>query len=232
MNIPDGMLLVDKPKFVSSFKVCSIIKSTLKAKKTGHCGTLDPLATGLLLILINGATKLQDKFMKCDKEYLTSFKLGIKTDSGDMDGKIIETKDFSFVDKNSLTKALNNFVGEIEQIPPMFSALKVDGQKLYNLARKGITIQRSPRKVNVQKIDFLYFADGVLNLLIKCSSGTYIRSIADDLGNSLGCGAVVTFLRRESIGSFNVSEAVDEKSFSNPEFLISKIIPQETLNEK
>ncbi|MDR2860844.1 MAG: tRNA pseudouridine(55) synthase TruB [Elusimicrobiota bacterium] len=227
----DGMLLIDKPKNITSFKVCHIIRKTLNIKKTGHCGTLDPSATGLLLVLTGKATKLQDKFMKQDKIYRTSFMLGCSTDSGDMDGKILEKKDFNHIDLQMIKTALENFKGEIEQIPPMYSAIKINGQKLYELARKGIEIKREPRKINIKDIEIISFKEGILDLSIECSSGTYIRSIADDLGKILGCGAVVSALRREKIGSLDVKNAVNQDYFQNPEALIEKIISIEQLNE-
>ncbi|MDR1952046.1 MAG: tRNA pseudouridine(55) synthase TruB [Elusimicrobiota bacterium] len=219
-----GMLLIDKPTNATSFKICNTIKRVLDAKKTGHCGTLDPLATGLLIILINEAVKKQNEFMKQDKIYSASFKLGIRTDSADTDGKIIEQKDYSYVNEILIKDYLKSFLGEIEQIPPMFSALKVKGQKLCELARKGIEIERKPRKVNIKNIEMLSFSNGILDLKIECSSGTYIRSIADDLGKLLGCGAAVCALRREKSGIFDVKDAVGENDFYKPEILKSKII--------
>jgi tRNA pseudouridine55 synthase len=226
-----GLVLLDKPQNITSFKACHIIKKTLQAKKTGHCGTLDPAATGLLLILIDKATSLQDKFLKQDKVYTASFLLGTSTDSADITGKIIEKKDCSHIKKADIEKALENFRGEIQQVPPMFSALHIKGKRLYELAREGIEVQRPPRKINIKKIEIISFINPFLDLIIDCSSGTYIRSIAADLGKILGCGATVNQLRRESIGAFDVKDAATSKDFLNAQALMQKIIPLKKLNE-
>ncbi|MCL2390641.1 MAG: tRNA pseudouridine(55) synthase TruB, partial [Endomicrobia bacterium] len=186
-----GMLLLDKPAGITSFKAVYTVKKNLNVKKAGHCGTLDPLATGLLLILAGSATKLQDRFMKKDKVYRTSFLLGTETDSGDLDGKIIYKKDFFHISFDAVKDTVKKFEGEISQIPPMFSALKHNGIRLYELARKGIEIERKPRKVIIKSIEILSFSEGILDLRIECSSGTYIRTLAKDIGDFLGCGAVV-----------------------------------------
>ncbi|MDR2708452.1 MAG: tRNA pseudouridine(55) synthase TruB [Elusimicrobiota bacterium] len=230
--VQSGLILIDKPKGITSFGVCNIIKKTLKAKKTGHCGTLDPLATGLLLVLINEATKLQDKFLKKDKTYSASFLLGVKTDTGDMDGKIISQKDYSHISKDDIVYALQKFEGEILQTPPMFSAIKIHGKPLYKLARKGIEVQRKAREITINKIELLSFCDGILDLIIDCSSGTYIRTIASDLGDVLGCGASVKNLRRQTIDSFDVKNAVGSEAFCDEELLSKNIINIEALYEK
>ena len=231
MFLLDGMLLIDKPSDITSFKVCQKIKKTLNAKKTGHCGTLDPAATGLLLVLINKATKLQNQFMKRDKTYRTSFRLGIRTDTGDLDGKIVEQKDFAGIDLSLIDKTLENFRGQIEQMPHMYSAVKVQGRKMYEFARKGIEVERKARTVTIKRLEILGFNEGSLDLIIECSSGVYVRSIADDLGKLLGCGATVSFLRREKIGDFDVKDALSKEAFSDADFLKSKIISLGELNE-
>jgi tRNA pseudouridine55 synthase len=232
MFLIDGMLLIDKPSNITSFKVCDKIKKTLNAKKTGHCGTLDPSATGLLLVLINKATKLQNQFMKQGKTYRTSFQLGIRTDTGDLDGKILEQRSFNGIDMQLIDKTLENFRGEIEQMPHMYSAVKIKGRKMYEFARKGIEVERKSRKVNVKKLEIMGFTDGILDLIIECSSGVYVRSIADDMGKLLGCGAAVSFLRREKIGDFDVKDAVSEEYFKDADFLKNKIISLGELNER
>ncbi|MDR3048744.1 MAG: tRNA pseudouridine(55) synthase TruB [Elusimicrobiota bacterium] len=224
-----GMLLLDKPIGIASFKAVYIIRKTLNAKKCGHCGTLDPIASGLLLVLINKAAKLQDKFMKQDKVYSSSFLLGTTTDSLDLSGKIIEQKDFSKIKLDDIKKAIKTFIGEIEQIPPMFSAIKIGGKRLYKLARQGISIERKPRKVKVHNIEILSFAPPILNLRIECSSGTYIRTLSDDLGKVLGCGAVVQGLRREKIGNFDIKDAINQDDFRNIDKIKNKTIPMSSL---
>ena len=235
-NSISGMLLFDKPKGITSFKVVNKIRKILNVKKAGHCGTLDPAATGLLLILVGKATKLQDKFMKQDKVYLSSFLLGTITDSGDLDGNIIEKKAVENIDIEKIKNILCKYKGEIEQIPPMYSALKHNGQALYKLARKGITVERKPRRVTIRGMEILSFDGMTLELTIACSSGTYIRTLAEDIGKDLGCGAVVSELRREKIGSYSADKALTESDFENVEKIVGSIIGVEDLtgitNEK
>ncbi|AKL98170.1 tRNA pseudouridine(55) synthase TruB [Endomicrobium proavitum] len=223
-NDISGILLADKPGQITSFKTVHKIKKILNVKKTGHCGTLDPAATGLLIVLVGKATKLQDKFMKQDKVYRSSFLLGTITDSGDLDGKVLELKDASLVTEEGVKKALKKFEGEIFQIPPMFSALKINGKKLCDLARKGIEVERAPRKITIKKIELLSFKDNIADVRVECSSGTYIRTLAEDVGKILGCGATVAKLRREKIGNFNVADAVLPQDLDNKEILEAKLI--------
>lgn len=204
-----GLILVNKPVGITSFKLVYIIKKKLNVKKVGHCGTLDPLASGLMLVLVGKYTKLQEKFMKQDKVYLATIKLGIRTDSGDLDGKIISQSDYSHIKKIDIKKALNSFVGKISQIPPMYSALKVNGKKLYELARKGITIERKPREITIYNIDFLDFKKDTFSIRIKCSSGTYIRTLAEDIGKKINTDTVLINLVREEIGNYKISSAVN-----------------------
>ncbi|MDR3113301.1 MAG: tRNA pseudouridine(55) synthase TruB [Endomicrobium sp.] len=219
-----GLLLFDKPAGITSFTAVHQIKKILNVKKAGHCGTLDPAATGLLLILTGKSTKLQDCFMKKDKVYRTSFLLGTATDTNDLDGAVVCKKDFSGITADIIEKALDNFRGEILQTPPMYSAIKHKGQKLYELARKGITVERKPRKVFIKEAKLLSYDNGTLDLRIECSSGTYIRSIAHDLGEMIECGAAVASLRREKIGNYDVKDAITQKDFDDKEKIIAKII--------
>ena len=204
-----GLILVNKPVGITSFKLVYIIKKKLNVKKVGHCGTLDPLASGLMIVLVGKYTKLQEKFMKQDKVYLATIKLGIKTDSGDLDGKIISQSDYSHIKKIDIKNALNSFIGKISQIPPMYSALKVNGKKLYELARKGITIERKPREITIYNIDFLDFKKDTFSIRIKCSSGTYIRTLAEDIGKKINTDTVLINLVREEIGNYKISSAVN-----------------------
>ena len=204
-----GFILVNKPVGITSFKLVYIIKKKLNVKKVGHCGTLDPLASGLMLVLVGKYTKLQEKFMKQDKVYLATIKLGIKTDSGDLEGKIISQSDYSHIKEFDIKKALNSFVGKISQIPPMYSALKVNGKKLYELARKGITIERKSREITIYNIDFLDFKKDTFSIRIKCSSGTYIRTLAEDIGKKINTDTVLINLVREEIGNYKISSAVN-----------------------
>jgi tRNA pseudouridine55 synthase len=226
-----GMLLLDKPLGITSFKAISKIKKILNVKKIGHCGTLDPLATGLLLVLIGKATKLQNKFMSQDKIYSFSFLLGTVSDTGDLDGKIIEQNNFDDIDIEKIKNAVRKFKGEIFQIPPMYSALKHNGKKLYELARQGIEVRRNPRKVTIKTFEILSYENGVVQAAVKCSSGTYIRTLAQDLGRILKCGATVTALRREQIGKLLVNDSLNFTDDGSFEKILKKIIPFDKLPE-
>ena len=204
-----GLILANKPVGITSFKLVSIIRKTLQVKKVGHCGTLDPLASGLMLILVGKSTKLQDQFMKQDKVYRASIKLGIKTDSGDLAGKVISQSAYSHVTIEQIKKVCESFIGTTEQIPPMFSALKVEGKKLYELARKGITIERKKRQITIYSIDILNFKEDIIDIIVKCSSGTYIRTLAEDIGEKLGTDAVLSNLIREEIGIYKLNQSMN-----------------------
>ena len=204
-----GLILVNKPVGITSFKLVHIIKKKLKVKKAGHCGTLDPLASGLMIVLVGKYTKLQDKFMKQDKVYYATVKLGLKTDSGDLDGKIISQSDYSHVTKDLIVQTCKSFTGKIEQVPPMYSALKVNGQKLYELARKGITVERKAREITVYNIDLTDYQKDNFSIRVKCSSGTYIRTLAEDIGTKLNTDTVLINLVREEIGKYKLTDAIN-----------------------
>ena len=204
-----GLILVNKPVVITSFKLVHIIRKKLNVKKTGHCGTLDPLASGLMIVLVGKYTKLQDKFMKQDKVYHATIRLGLKTDSGDLDGKIISQSDFSHVTKELIGQVCKSFIGKIKQIPPMYSALKVNGQKLYELARKGITVDRKPREITIYSIDLTDYQKDNFSIRVKCSSGTYIRTLAEDIGKKLNTDTVLINLIREEIGNYKLSDALN-----------------------
>ncbi len=225
-NDYSGLLLVNKPSGITSFKLVNLIKKKLQVKKAGHCGTLDPLASGLMLVLTGKATKLQDKFMKQDKVYFASVKLGTKTDSGDLAGKVVQQSDYSHVDIDKIKDVCKDFIGETEQIPPMFSALKVGGKKLYELARKGIEIERKKRKITIYFIDVIDYSDGIIKIKVKCSSGTYIRTLAEDIGGKLNTHAVLINLVREEIGIYSLKNAVSLEEINNAakETVAGKII--------
>lgn len=204
-----GLILVNKPVGITSFKLVHIVKKKLKVKKAGHCGTLDPLASGLMIVLVGKYTKLQDKFMKQDKVYYATVKLGLKTDSGDLDGKIISQSDYSHVTKDLIEQTCKSFTGKIEQVPPMYSALKVNGQKLYELARKGITVERKAREITVYNIDLTDYQKDNFSIRVKCSSGTYIRTLAEDIGTKLNTDTVLINLVREEIGKYKLTDAIN-----------------------
>jgi tRNA pseudouridine55 synthase len=234
-NDISGMLLLDKPSGITSFKAVQKIKKVLKVKKAGHCGTLDPAATGLLIVLIGKATKIQDKFMKKDKVYISSFLLGTVTNTGDLEGNIIYQKDFLDILNISIKKikdAAKNFTGELYQIPPMYSALKHKGKKLYELARRGIEVERKSKKIVISEFEIISYFNGIVNVRISCSSGTYIRTLAQDFGNFLGCGATVKTLRREHIDTFDVKNALKYEDCDDVNKIIENITSLSTyINE-
>ena len=223
----NGIIVIDKPAEFTSFDVIAVLRKTLKIKKIGHTGTLDPMATGVLPVLIGNATKIQDLIPNHDKEYCAKFKLGITTDTLDITGKVLsQTK--SFVTKSEIMKVLKQFRGTIDQIPPMYSAIQKNGVRLYDLARKGITIEREKRSVTIHNLGLLEFDEENQEgtILVKCSKGTYIRSLCDDIGNTLGCGAILTDLRRTMACGFELKDSITlndaKKGFDK-----DKIIPVE-----
>lgn len=203
----DGVIVVNKPEGITSFDVVRKIKKLCNTKKVGHTGTLDPLAAGVLVVCIGRATKMVDFLMEGTKLYEAVLKLGIVTDTYDREGSIIETHEISVTEeivKNEILK----FVGEIYQVPPMYSALKVNGKKLYELARQGIEVERKPRKVNIYNINILKMELPNVTFQVNCSKGTYIRSLCYDIGTKVGSGGTMWKLLRLSTGGFNINEAV------------------------
>ena len=203
----DGVLLLDKPVGPSSSTVLQAVKKLLGAKKAGHAGTLDPLASGLLPLLFGEATKFAQFGLEAPKEYLAQLRLGIATDTGDSEGKVLEERPAA-VDDATLERALERFRGVIEQVPPMHSALKRDGRPLYALAREGQTVERAPRKVEIHALELLGRKGETLEIRVRCSKGTYIRQLALDLGEALGTGAHLSALRRTAVGKLSIDDAV------------------------
>lgn len=203
----DGVLLLDKPLGLSSNDALVRARRLLGARKAGHGGTLDPLASGLLPLLFGEATKFAHDSLDADKTYLAELTLGIATDTGDAEGRVLAEHE-PVCDEAALRRAVAAFVGEIDQVPPMHSALKRDGRPLYELAREGVVVDRAPRRVTIFAIDLLRFAPPRAELRIRCSKGTYIRSLAMDLGERLGCGAYLSALRRERVGALDLVDAV------------------------
>ncbi|HHE67672.1 MAG TPA: tRNA pseudouridine(55) synthase TruB [Candidatus Parcubacteria bacterium] len=205
-----GFLLVKKPKNITSHDVVDRLRKISGIKKIGHSGTLDPFATGLLILGIGkGATKKLSRFLKADKEYIGLLKLGAVSDTFDKTGKILEKEKIKKPTKDEVKKVLESFLGEINQTPPLFSAQKIKGKPLYQLARKGIKIKPRAKKVKVNKIEILNYSFPYLKIKVKCSSGTYIRSLANDIGKTLGCGAYLEELKRTKIGSYSLEKAVE-----------------------
>jgi len=207
-NQPAGVLLVDKPAGITSHDVVDRVRRIFRMKKVGHAGTLDPIATGLLIILVGKATKISQFLMSLDKEYDGTFRLGQATDSHDSEGEIQEEKPVpEDLTEEALRNLANEFIGDQYQTPPMFSAKKVDGQPLYKLARKGKTVEREPRFIHVSKFDIRNVELPGGEFTIACSKGTYVRTLLHDLGQKIGCGAHMTGLRRTNIDKFSIDDA-------------------------
>lgn len=221
-----GILNINKEVGISSSKCVSLVKKALDTRKVGHTGTLDLEAGGVLPIVIGKATRVSDFLMDEDKEYITEAIFGKRTDTLDYDGKVVDTSDKTFT-REELEEAIKNFTGEITQIPPMYSALKVNGQKLYDLARKGIEVERKKRQVNIYSFEIIDFDFPKATFKITCSKGTYIRTLIDDLGEKLGSFAYVNSLTRSKVGDFYIQDAIDSKDLldMNLEEVLEKLEP-------
>ena len=204
----DGVLLVDKAPGMTSHDVVAIVRRRLNMKRVGHCGTLDPLATGLLLIVLGRGTKLSDLLMAEDKEYVGTMTLGVLTDSQDADGKVLETRPVPDLGREQIDAAFAKFHGDFYQTPPMVSAIKMEGVPLYKLARQGKTVERVPRFVHVYAHEIQKVRLPEIDFRVVCSKGFYVRTYAFDIGNELGCGAHLQTLRRTKSGKFTLEHAI------------------------
>ncbi len=204
----DGGLLIDKPAGPTSHDVVDAIRRQFQIKKVGHCGTLDPNATGLLIIVLGRGTKLSEKLMSTDKVYEGTIKFGETTDSYDADGELTASLPVPPLTLPQLNEAAATFVGDQMQMPPMFSAVKKDGVPLYKLARKGIEVERKPRLIHVYTFAFTACIEPLGHFQVSCTKGTYVRSLAHELGQKLGCGAHLAALRRTAAGPFQVADAI------------------------
>jgi tRNA pseudouridine55 synthase len=202
-----GVLLLDKPVGMSSNHALQRAKRLLRGEKAGHTGTLDPLASGLLPLCFGAATKFAQACLDADKRYRATLALGERTTSGDRETEVIERRDVA-LDRARIDETLQHFTGPIEQVPPMHSALKKDGKALYDYARAGVEVERAPRRVTIHRIDVVSWQDRELVLDVSCSKGTYVRTVADDIGRALGCGAHLAALRRTGAGRLDVHDAV------------------------
>ena len=222
----DGILNLNKPKGVTSFFLVNKIRKILDVKKAGHCGTLDPMATGVLVMLLGKATKLQQGFMEGRKVYKARILFGVKTDTADITGKVLEEKQ---VDPKAVSEkiagALDKFKGDIRQVTPAYSAVKRNGRKMYELARKGITVTLPPRIITIYHIDVLGLDNNRLDIRVECSSGTYIRALAEDIGAALGYPATLEELVRERSGNFDISSAFDCPDDVKIEEILKYIMP-------
>ncbi|MFT5905247.1 MAG: tRNA pseudouridine55 synthase [Cryomorphaceae bacterium] len=232
-EIPSGLLVIDKAPDMTSHDVVAIARGALKIKKIGHCGTLDPMATGVLMLLINKATKLQDMLMVENKVYEGSLKLGIITDSQDADGEPVEEKEVPDFSEDDIKKAFDKYRGNFEQMPPMVSAIKKDGVRLYKLARQGKVVERDPRPVKVSDYQIHNVNLPDVDFTVHCSKGFYVRTYAHDIGADLGCGAHLSALRRTMSGKFDLTNsipAMDLKTIGR-EAILEKLITLEEIAE-
>ena len=231
MTEPNGILLVDKPAGWTSHDVVARIRSRFRIGKVGHCGTLDPNATGLLVLVLGRATKLSDRLISEDKTYEGIIRLGEVTDSHDADGELQESREVPRLTREDLDRIASGFTGDMLQKPPMVSAVKVGGVPLYKLARKGRTVERQPRLIHIYRFRIPDYAPPDARFSISCTKGVYVRSLAHDLGERIGCGAHLRSLRRLRSGDFTLEEALplDDLVKMTPEAFARRIIPASRL---
>lgn len=227
---PDGVLLVDKPAGITSTRALALAKRALGARKAGHTGTLDPFATGLLPLVFGEATKFSRFLIDADKTYLATLQLGATTATGDTESEVILQKPVT-VNLAEIEAVSQELTGISQQIPPMHSAVRVGGQRLYDLARQGVTIDRPSREVRIDRIEIVSFVGEKLVISVKCSKGTYMRTLAESIGERLGCGAYLTQLRRTATGGFRVEDASSPEALQEmgPERARSRLLPLEVL---
>jgi tRNA pseudouridine55 synthase len=226
----DGVLLLDKPTGLSSNTALQKARWLFNAAKAGHTGTLDPMATGLLPLCFGEATKFAGELLDADKSYRATLRLGVTTDTADAEGRILETRPVAVTEQQSRA-AMADFRGEIEQIPPMYSALKRDGKPLYEYARQGVELERAPRRVTIYRLELIAFSGDEAIIDVDCSKGTYVRTLAADIGEVLGCGAHLSALRRTRIGDLDVAQAIGlaELEALPPESRVARLTPVDAL---
>lgn len=222
-----GLLLLEKGPGVTSFQVVAHLRRLLRAPKVGHGGTLDPMATGVLPILVGEATKLTPYLLGHDKEYVATLRLGVRTDTLDLTGTVQEERPVPPLEAGAVRGVLARFVGEIDQVPPMYSALHVGGRRLHELARAGVEVARAPRRVRIETLELLALEPPRLTLRVQCGPGTYIRSLGADLGEALGCGAATEALVRTRVGPFRLEDALPwaEVRAGEPDRLRARLLP-------
>lgn len=220
-----GILLVDKPAGMTSHDVVDRIRRAARMKRVGHTGTLDPAATGLLILCLGPATRLSEHFTGLDKTYEGTMRLGVETVSYDLDGEIVAEHPVPELSMDSIQAECDKFVGQIQQIPPMVSAVKIDGERLYKLARKGETVERPARSVHVRAYDVLSYSAPDARVRVTCSSGTYVRSLCHDVGQALGCGAALASLRRLAVGRHQIDDALPLDAFTSPDAVEERLLP-------
>jgi tRNA pseudouridine55 synthase len=227
-DLVDGVLLIDKPVGLSSNDALTKVKRIVNAKKAGHTGTLDPFATGLLPLCFGEATKFSQDLLEADKTYLATVHLGITTTTGDTEGEVLETRDVN-VSTEQVEAALARFRGPILQVPPMYSALKRDGKALYEYAREGVTLEREARPVTIHELELVAIAAPFLTIRVKCSKGTYVRVLGEDIGAALGCGAHLSALRRVQVGSLTTENMVTLEELQAHDNPLSLLAPVDAL---
>ena len=232
-RVLDGVLLLDKPVGLSSNHALQRAKRALDAQKAGHTGTLDPFATGLLICCLGKATKISGSMLNADKTYVATLAFGQETDSGDLTGVVLEQAgdDFEGVPETALREVLESFVGTQLQVPPMISALKRDGKPLYEYARQGIVLEREPREITIRHIDLLSFGPKQAIIEVSCTKGTYIRTLAQDIGRKLGCFGHLTALRRTRVGPFSLDQAVELETLQTMQEPEKVLLPMNELPE-
>lgn len=224
----NGIVIVDKPEGWTSQDVVSKLRGVLRTKRIGHGGTLDPMATGVLPVFVGRATRGVEFFEHAEKTYEAVLQLGVTTDTEDITGTVLEEKPVN-ITEDRIEAVLENFRGEISQIPPMYSAIKVNGQKLYDLARKGKEVERKPRQITIFQLDCLAFSGKTVTLRVRCSKGTYIRTLCKDIGEALGCGGCMAALRRTAAGSYAIEQAVPLKTLIESDDPGSFLLPVDSM---
>ncbi len=214
IDIATGVIVINKHEGVTSHRIVQILRKFFDTPRIGHTGTLDPMATGVLPILVGRAVKASDFLVAEDKEYIAEMTLGVRTDTDDITGEILEKCD-EIPSEDKVLEAISSFIGEIEQIPPMYSAIKVGGVKLVDLAREGITIERKSRNVKINSIESEKISENVYRMRVSCSKGTYIRTLCHDIGEKLGCGAAMSALQRTKSGSFTIENSYTIEDLEN-----------------
>ncbi|ROR32094.1 tRNA pseudouridine(55) synthase TruB [Inmirania thermothiophila] len=228
-----GVLLLDKPPGITSNRALQIVKRLYRARKAGHTGSLDPLASGLLPVCLGEATKLSGFLLGADKRYWVRVRLGVRTETGDADGAVVEERPVPALERAAVEAVLARFRGEIEQIPPMYSALRHQGERLYRLARQGQEVERRPRRVTIHALALVGMEGETLEIEVHCSKGTYIRTLAEDIGEALGCGGHVAALRRTGVGPYGAEgmvtlEQVREAAEAGTDALDRLLLPMES----
>ena len=225
----EGILVVNKPAGYTSHDIVSKIRKQLNIKKVGHTGTLDPLATGVLPILLGNGTKLSKYLMNHNKKYIATIKLGEKTESGDLEGKVIEQKEVPSLSKEQVQAVLTNFKGKQKQIPPMYSAIKVNGKKLYEYARNGEMVVVEPREIEIYNIELIGYQLKEIKFKVECSKGTYIRSLCEDIAEKLGTVGTMSALQRTQVGEFKIENAINIEDIENKQKVRDSLITPEKL---